>query len=98
MAKLEHTGLPFAPIATPSDLFDDPHLAAAGGLLEVELEDGTTARLPALPIEMDGKRPGLRRNLPKIGEHTAEILRDAGYSDDDLAQMAADGVIRQFDT
>ena len=95
MAKLEHTGLPFAPIAQPSDLFDDPHLSHAGGLLEVELEDGTKARLPALPIEMDGKRPGLRRDLPKIGEHTTEILREAGYSDDELTRMAADKVIGQ---
>ncbi len=93
MAKLEHTGLPFAPIATPSDLFDDPHLGHAGGLLDLVLPDGGTARLPALPIEMDGKRLGLRHDLPGIGAHTGEILRAAGYSDEEIAQMAADGVI-----
>ena len=93
MAKLEHTGLPFAPIAEPSDLFDDPHLNQSGGLLEVTLPDGSKTRLPALPIEMDGRRPGARQDLPGIGEHTDQVLREAGYSHDEIGRMAADGVI-----
>ncbi|MBW7930722.1 MAG: CoA transferase, partial [Gammaproteobacteria bacterium] len=40
MAKLEKTGLPFAPIARPEQLFDDPHLAASGGLLPMTITDG----------------------------------------------------------
>ncbi len=93
MEKLEHTGLPFAPIAEPSDLFDDPHLSQSGGLLDVTLPDGTKTRLPALPIEMDGRRPGGRQDLPGIGAHTAEVLRGAGYSHDEIGRMAADGDI-----
>ena len=93
MEKLEHTGLPFAPIAEPSDLFDDPHLSQSGGLLDVTLPGGTKTRLPALPIEMDGRRPGQNQDLPGIGAHTAEVLRGAGYSEAELQKMAADGVI-----
>ena len=93
MEKLEHTGLPFAPIAQPSDLFDDPHLNQSGGLLDVTLPDGTKTRLPALPIEMDGRRPGARQDLPGIGEHTDQVLREAGYSHDEIDRMAVDGVI-----
>ena len=57
IAKLEGSGLPFAPIARPEDLFDDPHLLASGGLEPVTLPDGRETRLPTLPLEMDGARP-----------------------------------------
>jgi crotonobetainyl-CoA:carnitine CoA-transferase CaiB-like acyl-CoA transferase len=66
MDKLEHTGLPFAPIARPEDLFDDPQLNA-GGLVEVTLADGRKCKLPALPLAFGDRRPGLRRDLPAVG-------------------------------
>ncbi len=68
MAKLEKTGLPFAPITKPEELFDDPHLAANHGLVELTVTDGPRAgaktRLPALPLEMDGARFGVHRTSP----------------------------------
>ncbi len=73
----EEGGLPFARIRTPSDLFDDPQLGA-GGMIELALPDGTKTRIPALPIELDGERPGLRYGLPKPGEHNHEILGPLG--------------------
>ena len=69
VAKLEASGLPFAPIVRPDELVDDAHLNAAGGMVDVTLSDGTIARLPALPLEIDGKRPGLWRDLPTPDEH-----------------------------
>jgi len=53
---LDGSGLPFAPIRRPEDLFDDPHLLA-GGLEQVVLADGTETLLPALPVSFDGDRP-----------------------------------------
>ncbi|PEQ11380.1 formyl-CoA transferase [Novosphingobium sp. PC22D] len=73
VARLETCGLPFAPIARPDELVDDPHLNAAGGIVELHLSDGTEVRLPSLPIEFDGRRPGLHRDLPAIDEHGDEI-------------------------
>ena len=76
----EEGGLPFARIQAPSDLFDDPHLNA-GGMVPITLPDGTATKIPALPIEFDGERLGVRLPLPKPGEHNREILgavRDAG--------------------
>ena len=77
VAKLERIGLPFAPIVRPQDLIDDPHLNASGGLITVTTSSGTQARLPSLPIELDGARAGLRRDLPMPGEHDAEVLDGA---------------------
>lgn len=97
MDKLEKTGLPFAPIAKPEQLFDDPHLAASGGLLELTVSDGerrgTKTRLPALPLEMDGTRFGVHRDIPRAGEHTREILAEAGYSGTEIADLIAKKVV-----
>jgi crotonobetainyl-CoA:carnitine CoA-transferase CaiB-like acyl-CoA transferase len=93
MAKCEATGLPFAPITRPEDLFDDPHLNASGGLLDVTLPNGTPTRLPALPLEMAGRRFGVRHDLPKIGEHGRETLAGLGYSAAEIDTLINDKVI-----
>ena len=93
MEKLEACGLPYAHIARPEDLFDDPHLTASGALLPVTLPDGSSALLPTTPIEMNGRKPGLSRDLPASGQHTAEVLREIGYDAAALAELEADDVI-----
>ena len=94
MEKIEHLGLPFAPIGKPEDMFDDPHLNASGGLLDMELEDGQAAKLPALPVALNGERIGLRLSPPKIGEHTDVVMREAGLSEDQISAMRDGGVIQ----
>jgi crotonobetainyl-CoA:carnitine CoA-transferase CaiB-like acyl-CoA transferase len=92
--KLERTGLPFAPIGKPEDMFDDPHLNASGGLGDVTLPDGTRTRLPLLPVELDGRRPTQGGDLPGIGAHTREVLRGLGVGDDELETLAAGKAIQ----
>ena len=100
MQDPQRTG-PFAPIARPGDLFTDPHLLASGGLLPVDLSGaeavGTPARpdagLPGLPISLPGGRPGLRRQPPRAGQHGAEIAREAGLSEAEVAALVADGTL-----
>jgi len=87
--KLEGLGLPFAPIARPEDLFDDPHLVQSGGLLDVTIPGGTATCLPGLPIEIDGARMELHHDIPEIDADAAEILRDLGYSDAEAAALTA---------
>ncbi|MES1972737.1 MAG: CaiB/BaiF CoA-transferase family protein [Pseudomonadota bacterium] len=87
VAKLEGTGLPFAPIGRPEDMAADPHLRASGGLEAVTLPDGTRAMLPALPVEMDGARPGGASALPRPGADTVRIFSDLGYSAEELARL-----------
>ncbi|KCZ53350.1 hypothetical protein HY29_03775 [Hyphomonas beringensis] len=90
LAKLEKIGLPFAPIARPEDLFDDPHLNAKGGLLQMTLPDGGNVKLPSMPITMDGERCGLQLNPPKIGEHSHAILNELGYSEEQIERLVID--------
>jgi crotonobetainyl-CoA:carnitine CoA-transferase CaiB-like acyl-CoA transferase len=93
MDKCEKLGLPFAPIAKPEDLFDDPHLNASGGLTPVTLPNGTRTKVPNLPIEMDGARLGTRLDIPKVGEHTRDVLSGLGYAAAAIERMATDKII-----
>ena len=92
VAKLERSGLPFAPIGKPEDMFDDPHLLQSGGLGEVTMPDGKVSKLPILPIEMDGRRPTQGGHLAKPGEHTDAVLADLGLSASDISALRAAGV------
>ena len=93
IAKCEAADIPYAPVAKVGDLLDDPHLNASGALLDVILPGARPARLPRLPIEMGGAKPGLRREAPRVGEHTREVLRAAGLGEDEIAALARERVI-----
>ncbi|NOU07992.1 MAG: CoA transferase, partial [Hyphomicrobiaceae bacterium] len=77
-ATFERLELPFAPVNKPGDLFDDAHLNASGGLLDMTTVDGVQVRTPALPFSIDGQRLQKRRDPPQIGEHTHEVLAELG--------------------
>jgi len=85
--------IPAAPVSRPDQLFDDPHLNTAGGLIEVALSEKVRAKLPALPLELDGKRLGLRMQPPAAGADTRAVLTDAGLSEAEIARLADAGVI-----
>ena len=91
---LDRIGLPFAPVAKPWDLLEDPHLAASGGLIETRLERGKTIRVPALPLELDGQRLPKRLDPPRIGEGSRELLAGLGYAPAEIDALAAAGVLR----
>jgi crotonobetainyl-CoA:carnitine CoA-transferase CaiB-like acyl-CoA transferase len=95
MEKLETVGLPFAPIQKPEDLFTDPHLVESGGLLDMTIPDGGEIALPAMPVSIDGDRPGLSLNPPEIGEHTGEILSRLGLSANEIEDLKARKLIDQ---
>jgi crotonobetainyl-CoA:carnitine CoA-transferase CaiB-like acyl-CoA transferase len=99
-ALFERHGLPYAPITRPQDLFDDPHLAATGGLAAVTIPASASGagrevetRTPLLPLTLDGARPPVRRGPPALGQDNVEVLRGLGYRDDDIAALRAARVV-----
>jgi crotonobetainyl-CoA:carnitine CoA-transferase CaiB-like acyl-CoA transferase len=90
--KLEEIGLPFAPIAKPWDLLDDPHLNAFGGLVETQVA-GKTIRVPALPLELDGKRLPKRADPPRIGQHGRELLAALGCSPLEIQALVDERIV-----
>ncbi|MBP3980289.1 CoA transferase [Acidovorax sp. JG5] len=96
-AIFEKNGLPFAPILRPEQLFDDPHLNATGGLADITLPDGEragqTARTTLFPLRMDGQRLGVRLQPPVLGQHTAELMEQLGYSLEQVQALQAQGAV-----
>lgn len=94
IARLDGSGLPFAPIGKPEDMFDDPHLQS-GGLEDVTLDDGTPVRLPTIPLELDGQRLGAPQHLPAPGRDTRSVLAELGYAADRIEALIASGAVAE---
>ena len=78
----ERHGLPFAPIAKPHELLDDPHLRATGGLAPITLPDGERAGQSVMTVPLPftlGEQRLPVRSPPRLGADSAEVLRALGY-------------------
>jgi crotonobetainyl-CoA:carnitine CoA-transferase CaiB-like acyl-CoA transferase len=65
-------GIPIASVLSPGEVLTADHFAASGALVDVEIADGLTARVPSGYVSIDGVRAGLRSRAPRLGEHDAE--------------------------
>lgn len=89
---LEKADIPCMPLHTLETIFDDPHLRAVDLF---QWEDHPTegrVRRVGVPTTWSDSQPEPGRSAPALGEHSAEILREAGYSDFEIASMIEQGV------
>jgi crotonobetainyl-CoA:carnitine CoA-transferase CaiB-like acyl-CoA transferase len=91
--KLERLTIPFGPLAKPGDLFEDRHLNAGGRLLNITLPTGKNAKIPGIPLEMDGRKPQVRQQPPRMGEHTLAVLAEVGYSTQQINELVKQGIV-----
>jgi crotonobetainyl-CoA:carnitine CoA-transferase CaiB-like acyl-CoA transferase len=94
LAQLTAAGVPAAPVADVADVVGAEQTEALGMLQPLAHPQIPDLRLPALPLWFDEERVPHRSPPPLVGEHTAEILAELGYSERELAALEADGVIR----
>lgn len=83
---------PWSPIQSIEEVVDDPQVIANSYIGEVMTDDGTSYRLPSVPVQFDGQPPPLRR-APEHGEHTEAVLMELGYDWDRIGKLADAGVI-----
>ena len=93
MKKLDQTGLPFAPINKPEDLFNDTHLNESGGLLKIDIPNGGSTKLPAMPIEMNDRRFDVHQQVPAVGEHSKEILEEIGLNEETIGSLFKKSIV-----
>jgi crotonobetainyl-CoA:carnitine CoA-transferase CaiB-like acyl-CoA transferase len=88
LARLEQAGVPAAEVNDVGQVADHEQTAALG------LIQSTPERTVAFPLSFDGERMQHRSAPPRLGEHTAEVLREAGYGDAEIQRLAADRIVR----
>jgi len=91
---LSAAGVPAAPVADVADIVSSEQAQALGILQSMAHPSIPDLRLAALPLSFDGTRAEHRLAPPLLGEHSEEVLREVGYASEEIAELAAEGVIR----
>ena len=90
----DEAGVWYAPVNDYADIEDDPQLAANGSILTFEHPRAGTVRLLFHPVRYDEETLPLRRIPPQLGEHTEEILSEAGYDAEAISNLVEAGAVR----
>ena len=94
LARLEQAGVPAAPVQDVAAVAEHEQTRALGILQPLPHPRIPELVTVAAPLSVDGERVEQRAHPPLLGEHSAEVLREAGYSDDEVAVLAEAGVVR----
>src|SRR5688572_12811326 len=95
LEALERGDIPVQRMNTLDDIVADPHLNAIGYLQSVDHPSEGRIKMLAVPSEWSESKPEYRRHTPRLGEHTHEVLREAGLSDSQIEMLLKNGSARQ---
>src|SRR5215472_11823446 len=93
MRLLQAADIPCVPMNSLDSLIDDEHLNTAGFFVEMEHPSEGAIRLTGIPSRWSREQPRVTRPPPRIGEHSVEILREAGYAGEEIAALCAEGAV-----
>jgi len=94
LEALRSAGVPAAPILTIDAVMQEPQTEASGMLVSAPHPRLPDYRSVGLPIRWDGRRPGVRRVPPRLGEHSTDVLTWLGYTLDDVRNLQKQGLIQ----
>lgn len=89
---LDRIDIPTMPLHTLETIFDDPHLKAVNMFEWTKHPTEGRVRRVAVPTTWTDSQPTPGRPAPQLGEHSAEILKELGYSDAEISSLIAQGV------
>jgi crotonobetainyl-CoA:carnitine CoA-transferase CaiB-like acyl-CoA transferase len=91
--KLDAAGVPGGPVYRYEQILADPHIKARNMVVEIDHPKIGRMKSLGIPVKSSGELLAIRRPAPLLGQHSAEILKRAGYADADIETLLADGVI-----
>jgi crotonobetainyl-CoA:carnitine CoA-transferase CaiB-like acyl-CoA transferase len=94
LERLEAAGVPAAPVQDVAEVAEAEQTAALGILQRLPHPAVPDLVVMAPPLYADGERVLHQRPAPLHGEHTAEVLAEAGYSEEEIGELAAAGIVR----
>jgi crotonobetainyl-CoA:carnitine CoA-transferase CaiB-like acyl-CoA transferase len=94
LAALEGADIPVQRMNSLTDIVEDPHLAAIGYFKQVEHPSEGSIRSMAVPSEWSESAPEYRRHAPRLGEHTREVLQEAGVPEAEIERMVSSGAAK----
>ncbi len=94
LEAFERADIPVQRMNSLEDILRDPHLNAIGYFKPLEHPSEGKLLSMKVPSEWSETKPELRRHAPRLGEHTREVLREAGYSDAQIDDLARTGAAR----
>jgi crotonobetainyl-CoA:carnitine CoA-transferase CaiB-like acyl-CoA transferase len=93
LSRLDALGVPFGPVKTVREFAEDPQAKHNRTIFDAEHPEAGMMRYVRYPGHLSATPAALYRHPPRLGEHSAEILRDAGYSEEDIERLVSTGVI-----
>src|SRR5690606_37032712 len=93
LARLDAHGVPFGEVKTVRQFAEDPQAKHNRTFFDVEHPEAGTMRYIRYPGHLSDTPASLHRHPPRLGEHSAQILRDAGYADDEIERLAQAGIV-----
>jgi crotonobetainyl-CoA:carnitine CoA-transferase CaiB-like acyl-CoA transferase len=93
LSRLDAAGVPFGPVKTVREFAEDPQAQHNRTIFDAEHPEAGTMRYVRYPGHLSATPACLHRHPPRLGEHSSEILREAGYSDGEIEQLVQDSVV-----
>jgi formyl-CoA transferase len=97
LAALDRAAVPAGRIYTVADIAADPHYAARGMLQELQMEDGSRLAVPGVVPKLSETPGEHRRNAPRLGQDTEDVLRELGISPTQISELKRRGIIAAGD-